>query len=80
MFSHQSDASKIALSGLVAFCRAKGIAMIDCQQNTRHLASLGAAEIPRADFIKQVQQHAQMPSPIWIFDTLDWQQILKPQP
>jgi leucyl/phenylalanyl-tRNA--protein transferase len=79
MFSLQSDASKIALAGLVAFCRAKGIAMIDCQQNTRHLASLGAAEIPRADFIKQVQQHAQMPSPIWIFDTLDWQQILKPQ-
>jgi leucyl/phenylalanyl-tRNA--protein transferase len=80
MFSHQSDASKIALAGLVAFCRAKGIAMIDCQQNTRHLASLGAAEIARADFIAQIKQHAPKPSPIWIFDTLDWQQILKPQP
>jgi len=80
MFSHQSDASKIALAGLVAFCRAKGIAMIDCQQNTHHLASLGAAEIPRSNFVAQVKQHAQKPSPVWAFDTLYWQQILKPKP
>ncbi len=50
MFSRASDASKIALAALVAFCRAHGIALIDCQQNTRHLASLGAREIARADF------------------------------
>ncbi len=79
MFSHQNDASKIALAGLVAFCRAQGIAMIDCQQNTAHLASLGAAEIPRADFVDQIKQNAPKPSPVWIFDTLYWQQILKPQ-
>ena len=34
--------SKIALAALVAFCREHGIAWIDCQQQTRHLASLGA--------------------------------------
>ena len=79
MFSHQSDASKIALAGLVAFCKAQGIAMIDCQQNTAHLASLGAAEIARADFVDQIKQNARKPSPVWIFDTLYWQQILKPQ-
>ena len=45
MFSHASNASKIALAALVAFCRAHGIALIDCQQNTAHLASLGAREI-----------------------------------
>lgn len=50
MFAHRADASKIALAALVAFCRAQGVALIDCQQNTRHLASLGAREIPRAQF------------------------------
>jgi prolyl oligopeptidase len=39
---------KIALAALVAACRARGVALIDCQQNTGHLASLGAREIPRA--------------------------------
>lgn len=50
MFSHRTDASKIALAGLVAFCRARRIPLIDCQQNTRHLASLGAHELPRPSF------------------------------
>jgi leucyl/phenylalanyl-tRNA--protein transferase len=45
MFSQATDASKIALAALVAFCRAHGIGLIDCQQNTEHLASLGAREI-----------------------------------
>ena len=51
MFSRRSDASKIALAALVAFCRANSITSIDCQQNTRHLASLGAAEMPRSGFV-----------------------------
>ena len=55
MFCLASDASKIALSALVAFCRAHQITMIDCQQNTQHLSSLGAAEIPRAHFIRHLQ-------------------------
>src|SRR5688572_19590849 len=41
MFSHRADASKIATAALVAFCRTHGVALIDCQQRTRHLASLG---------------------------------------
>ena len=47
MFSHRTDASKIALAGLVAACRARAITLIDCQQNTPHLASFGAREISR---------------------------------
>ena len=47
MFAHRTDASKIALAALVAFCRAHGIPLIDCQQHTRHLASFGARTIPR---------------------------------
>ena len=50
MFSHRTDASKIALAALVAACRARGVALIDCQQNTGHLARLGGREISRADF------------------------------
>jgi superfamily II DNA or RNA helicase len=44
------SAIKIALAGLVAACRARGVALIDCQQNTTHLASFGAREISRQAF------------------------------
>lgn len=50
MFARRTDASKIALSALVAFCRMHEVPVIDCQQNTRHLASLGAFEVPRELF------------------------------
>ena len=76
MFSHQTDASKIALAALVSFCRINGIGMIDCQQKTGHLASLGAAEISRAAFIDYVDQHILRPQPHWHFDALYWNQIL----
>lgn len=51
MFARVSNASKIALAYLVHFLRAHGVEMIDCQQETAHLASLGAAPIPRAVFL-----------------------------
>jgi len=54
MFSHRTDASKIALAALVCFCRAHGIAMIDCQQRTGHLASLGGRELPRTEFERRL--------------------------
>ncbi len=54
MFSHQADASKIALSELVNFCHARSIEWIDCQQQTTHLASLGAKPIPRQAFLDMV--------------------------
>jgi leucyl/phenylalanyl-tRNA---protein transferase len=76
MFAHQTDASKIALAALVAFCRASGIAMIDCQQNTGHLASLGAAEISRGEFAHYLDQNVDKAAPVWQFDPLYWQQIL----
>lgn len=46
MFAHRTDASKIALAALCAFLGNHGVAMIDCQQETDHLASLGARPIP----------------------------------
>jgi leucyl/phenylalanyl-tRNA--protein transferase len=80
MFSRQADASKIALAALVAFCRQHGIVQIDCQQNTRHLASLGAREMPRADFLAQVCQGLAQPSPDWHFQPLYWRHILPSTP
>lgn len=50
MFSRRTDASKIALAALVCFCRERGIDLIDCQQHTGHLASMGARELPRTVF------------------------------
>lgn len=76
MFTTVRDGSKIALCLLVSVARAQGVAMIDCQQNTRHLASLGAAEIPRAQFLNQVTE-AQTQAPIdWSRQTLYWDALL----
>jgi len=51
MFSHESDASKVALSGLVRRATAHGIELIDCQMPTRHLGSLGSRPMPRSEFL-----------------------------
>ena len=50
MFSDARDASKIALAHLCAYLKLRGFGIIDCQMETRHLASLGAHTIPRRDF------------------------------
>lgn len=55
MFSRKPNASKIALAALSAWCIQNQIAMIDCQQETAHLSSMGAKPIPRIDFLHQVQ-------------------------
>lgn len=75
MFAHRTDASKIALSALVGFCRAQGMDLIDCQQNTSHLASLGAAELPRPDFVAAVAERIARPSAEWHFSPLYWELI-----
>ncbi|MBP6404809.1 MAG: leucyl/phenylalanyl-tRNA--protein transferase [Ramlibacter sp.] len=76
MFTRVPDASKIALAALVALCRQHQVRLIDCQQNTRHLASLGAREIERAAFVNHVAQAATEPGPSWHFEPVYWQQLL----
>ena len=76
MFARQSDASKIALSALVALCREHQIPMIDCQQNTKHLASLGARDMPRAEFVEHVALNRTRPPATWRFEPLYWKHIL----
>jgi leucyl/phenylalanyl-tRNA--protein transferase len=58
MFSRATDASKTALAALVQVMRTEEVPLIDCQQATRHLASLGAREIARRNFCLQVAQLA----------------------
>ncbi len=76
MFANRTDASKIALAALVAFCRVHHIDMIDCQQNTGHLSFLGAQEIPRQEFVDHVRRRLARTPPQWNFDTLYWNEIL----
>lgn len=61
MFARVTDASKIALAYLVQFLRQHGVQMIDCQQETGHLASLGAAPIGRAVFLAHLHHTIHAP-------------------
>lgn len=51
MFSLEANASKVAFASMVDKLIADGFILIDCQVHSRHLASLGAREIPRKQFI-----------------------------
>jgi leucyl/phenylalanyl-tRNA--protein transferase len=76
MFAHRTDASKIALAALVAWCRSQGVNLIDCQQNTQHLASLGAHEIPRADFERRLTLSTGLPDlQEWSYHRSIWAQL-----
>ncbi len=72
MFTTVTDGSKMALACLVSVCLQHGIAAIDCQQNTRHLASMGAHEIPRNDFLRGVQEGCQKAPIDWAHQSLNW--------
>jgi leucyl/phenylalanyl-tRNA--protein transferase len=61
MFARAPDASKVALVHLVERLRAADYRVIDCQQATAHLASLGAREIPRTAFAQLLRESIQYP-------------------
>jgi len=65
MFARLPDASKMALAALVHGLRSAGFRVIDCQQNTRHLASLGAVQVPRDQFLEMVAELTALPAPRW---------------
>lgn len=54
MFHTMTDASKVALVRLVEFCKAHHFRLIDAQQETEHLASMGARPIPRSEYLVQL--------------------------
>jgi leucyl/phenylalanyl-tRNA---protein transferase len=56
MFARATDASKVALVALVEKLKRDGFDLIDCQQETRHLARFGARPIARADFVARLKE------------------------
>jgi leucyl/phenylalanyl-tRNA--protein transferase len=54
MFSKVRDSSKLALAALCAWCYDHRVTLIDCQQETAHLRSLGAMPIGRSEFLQHV--------------------------
>ena len=70
MFSRAADASKVALVALARQLERWGFRCIDCQMSTNHLSSLGAREIPRSAFLRQIKpliRQDPVPSP-WKVD------------
>jgi leucyl/phenylalanyl-tRNA--protein transferase len=67
MFALETDASKVALSHLVEHLHALDVPLIDCQQETEHLASLGARPISRARFAELLSEliHSTAPPSGW---------------
>ncbi len=72
MFSRVSDASKVALTALVALARQHDFSFIDCQMENPHLTRLGARPVPRADFLGGLKEglHWQQPASLWKPQTL----------
>jgi len=55
MFHRERDASKVALVALARRLDAHGYTLLDCQQRTAHLATLGARAIPRREFLARLR-------------------------
>jgi leucyl/phenylalanyl-tRNA--protein transferase len=70
MFSRTTDASKIALVHLARQLERWNFGIVDCQMATAHLASLGAREIPRKDFVRALSELVNYPTRTgkWRFD------------
>jgi leucyl/phenylalanyl-tRNA--protein transferase len=71
MFSHCSNASKIAFAHLIRYLVAHNYAMIDCQMRTDHLASLGGREIPRREFLSRLEVLSAAPSARTLWSVAD---------
>lgn len=70
MFSRRPDASKVAVAALAQQLERWRFELVDCQMSTAHLASLGAREIPRAEFLRHVERLVRrpgVPAP-WVLD------------
>ena len=63
MFHRERDASKVALLGLVELLRGGGATLLDVQWRTDHLATLGAVEVPRPDYLARLDAALDQPLP-----------------
>lgn len=78
MFTRVTDASKIALAYLVNFLRLHDVPLLDCQQQTAHLASLGARPVDRAAFGAHLRATVHATPPRWQSGRLDSSGIIHP--
>jgi leucyl/phenylalanyl-tRNA---protein transferase len=70
MFTRETNASKVAFVALLDKLKADGFMLVDCQQQTRHLASFGARPISRQDFLRALaelinSEHETEPISVW---------------
>lgn len=75
MFSLRPDGSKLALAALVAWARHHRLPLIDCQQETRHLHTLGARPLPRRVFLQEMSPLLTASKPNWDFSPIFWEYI-----
>lgn len=61
MFATETDASKVALAVLTQALLQHGFVLIDCQVPSDHLSRLGAVEIPRTRFLRELEQNLALP-------------------
>jgi len=80
MFSTLSDGSKMALAALVHVCDQHQIQAIDCQQKTAHLASMGAQEMSRSEFLALSTPALQRSTPDWKNAQINWDVWRGPAP
>ncbi|MEM6725879.1 MAG: leucyl/phenylalanyl-tRNA--protein transferase [Bacteroidota bacterium] len=64
MFANVSNASKVGFCRMVEVLHQKGFELIDCQQDTQHLRSLGAVTIPRVLFLRILERNKDQESHI----------------
>ena len=62
MFAHAPDASKVAFAALVERLKGWGFSLIDCQQETEHLARFGAEPWPRERFLEALDRALEAPT------------------
>jgi leucyl/phenylalanyl-tRNA--protein transferase len=63
MFHRRTDASKVALVHLVELLAAGGSTLLDVQWTTDHLRSLGAVDVPRAEYLERLEAALVLPLP-----------------
>lgn len=70
MFSLQPNASKIAFIKFSQWLKKEGFMLLDCQNHTPHLESLGAVMISRSEYLKRVEEAVEFPTRKgkWLFN------------
>ncbi|MBF0468707.1 MAG: leucyl/phenylalanyl-tRNA--protein transferase [Desulfamplus sp.] len=74
MFSYVSDASKIALAALCSHLKHHDFDLVDCQVKSAHLISMGAQEIPRRGFLRQLKTSVNRDGMTGVWDFCGFQQ------